>query len=91
MLAQVFFVFCPGSFYIPESRNVSEALPHGPALLTQSKWNYSKGIVANPSSSPQVLFVPATGLFGGGGTGRHPLSNNRRHLVAISSLSHQTA
>lgn len=35
-----------------------------PTLLIQSRGKYSKGIVANPSSSPPVLFVPATGLWG---------------------------
>lgn len=65
MLAQVFFVYCPGFYNTPASRNVSEARPHGPTLLTQSGGTYSKGIEANPSSSPPGLFVPATDLLGG--------------------------
>lgn len=36
-----------------------------PTVLTQSRGDCSRGIVANPPSSPRVLFVPTTSSYGG--------------------------
>lgn len=65
MLAQVFFVFCPvtqSSLYLNVTKRPSEAVPHGQLCLHKEGETTLKGIGANPSSLPPVLFVPATGL-----------------------------
>lgn len=41
---------------------LSEAVPHRQLCLHKAGGTTLKGIVANPSSFPAVLFVPATGL-----------------------------
>lgn len=65
MLAQVFFVFCPVTqlfLYSNITKCPSEAVPHGQLCLHKAGGTTLKGIVANPSSFPPVLFVPTTGL-----------------------------
>ena len=67
-------------FYIPVSRNVSLKQCHMANLAYTKKEKYSKGLVAKPSSSPWVLFVPATGLWGGEQTAdAWPASAVRQH------------